>query len=358
MREKRLIVRGRETLAHCWSRIHRDVESLDQDDIESLTHLIKIVSYYCDLQLISYSVVPRGFDVLVRAPKESKLSDDQILERTRVLYQHTPKKWEALNRVFQRHGSRSRRGADARGQHQENFHDISQAMRLIKLRFFWNHRRNHGNSKSLWANRYQHMLVEDRPEVISEVAARVDAVPQWEEVTPAASGYAFCSFGEATANKGAFRDAIKAFTGEKDWRRAKASHARMINSVAPHRRTWNMPRAYGNLPLAAMRRTIAKRLEKSPRPARERKTFEERLQDLRAFKKEHGHCSIPAADPQYSSLSKWFIRTRAKKRRGQLPESERKPLEDLGVSWENRRPGRPRKKKKAAPASRGARRNK
>jgi len=71
-------------------------------------------------------------------------------------------------------------------------------------------------------------------------------------------------------------------------------------------------------------------------------TFEERFDELVAFKKEHGHCTPPPMRPsKYVSLAAWCIEVRASYRRIQEGEAPRKPLtpdhidhlDRLGFEW-------------------------
>jgi len=62
-------------------------------------------------------------------------------------------------------------------------------------------------------------------------------------------------------------------------------------------------------------------------------TWERHIRDLKAFKKEHGHCHVPLRYPPNPYLGHWVNRVRQRKNRGKLTEERIRLLEGLGFSW-------------------------
>ncbi|MEI8375981.1 MAG: helicase associated domain-containing protein [Planctomycetota bacterium] len=62
--------------------------------------------------------------------------------------------------------------------------------------------------------------------------------------------------------------------------------------------------------------------------------WEQRIRDLKAFKKIHGHCNVPCAYPPNSALGYWVASTRKRKKRGKLTEDRVRRLNGLGFCWE------------------------
>ena len=62
-------------------------------------------------------------------------------------------------------------------------------------------------------------------------------------------------------------------------------------------------------------------------------SWEDRLRELRAYKKKYGHCNVPAGWPQYKSLARWVAYHRNAKKRGVVREERIRRLDRLGFEW-------------------------
>ena len=304
--------------------------------MEHLVHLIRTTSDFCDIKLLAYSVGPRQFEILLHAPKAHKLSDKEILHRYISYNGEESQTTLKLIRSL-KHLKSGTRGKEERARSHKQFHDISRGLGLInqKLRFDIKSTKDELTHPQFWADRYHSMLVEDRPEIIAEAAAHVEALPIWEEITDDPSNYSFSSFGEACSSANPFRTAIKDFYQTTSWPWAKATHKRAILATPPPKRRWNMPRVFGNISSASVLKTKdkarARQGESSGRYTK--RPFKDWLKELRAFKKQHVHVSVSSVDKEYRSLGRWLVRIRAKQRAGRLAEDQQIALEKLGVKW-------------------------
>ena len=61
--------------------------------------------------------------------------------------------------------------------------------------------------------------------------------------------------------------------------------------------------------------------------------WKQRINDLKSFKKEHGHCNVPAHYPPNRPLGSWVQFTRSQKKAGRLTKERIRCLEDLGFCW-------------------------
>jgi hypothetical protein len=99
-----------------------------------------------------------------------------------------------------------------------------------------------------------------------------------------------------------------------------------------------MPKKRGKRSSRPTRSTPAKRPvargTPSPAPFRPLSEWNERIEELEAFRRQHGHCAIPSWEPEYANLGAWLRFIRAKKRIGRLDYRRVKRLEQLGVAWE------------------------
>ena len=61
--------------------------------------------------------------------------------------------------------------------------------------------------------------------------------------------------------------------------------------------------------------------------------WKQRIKELKAFKKEHGHCNVPTHYPANRPLGSWVNFTRHRKKTGKLAKERIRCLEELGFCW-------------------------
>jgi DNA-binding CsgD family transcriptional regulator len=61
--------------------------------------------------------------------------------------------------------------------------------------------------------------------------------------------------------------------------------------------------------------------------------WKRRFNELKAFKKEHGHCNVPAGYPPNRPLASWVSFNRSQKKAGRLAKERIRRLEELGFCW-------------------------
>jgi hypothetical protein len=64
--------------------------------------------------------------------------------------------------------------------------------------------------------------------------------------------------------------------------------------------------------------------------------WEQRINDLKAFQKEHGHCNVPIGYLAIPALGRWVDNLRQRKKRGKLDEDKIRILDALGFCWGRR----------------------
>ena len=63
------------------------------------------------------------------------------------------------------------------------------------------------------------------------------------------------------------------------------------------------------------------------------KTWETQYAELLEFKTTHGHCDVPARNPENPSLGIWVVNQRSNKKRGKLTSQQEQLLDDAGFVW-------------------------
>ena len=94
---------------------------------------------------------------------------------------------------------------------------------------------------------------------------------------------------------------------------AKKKTARQVAGMTPKRKPPKRPDSFSDLP-----------------------SWEQSIKELKAFKKEHGHCNVPYKYRANPALARWVVNVRQRKKHGTLPEGEILLLDALGFSWERK----------------------
>jgi len=89
-------------------------------------------------------------------------------------------------------------------------------------------------------------------------------------------------------------------------------------------------------------RSVASRQAGRSQPARSvsvprSDTWRQRLEELAAFKKEHGHCCVSTLDKKHATLGYWVRTQRGRRRRGRLSQEQIGVLDELEFFWDGRR---------------------
>ena len=65
-----------------------------------------------------------------------------------------------------------------------------------------------------------------------------------------------------------------------------------------------------------------------------RTTTQERIEELRCYKKDYGNFNVPQRSKEYPGLGHWVANQRAAKRKGKLDPEVEAALDELGFVWE------------------------
>jgi hypothetical protein len=73
---------------------------------------------------------------------------------------------------------------------------------------------------------------------------------------------------------------------------------------------------------------LPKRIRSVPRS-----TWPQRLEELKQFRKEHGHCNVPSTYSANRPLAKWVSNVRRQKQTGKVTPELARRLSRLGFAW-------------------------
>jgi REP element-mobilizing transposase RayT len=188
-----------------------------------------LVTDFCGVEVLTYSVLSNHFHLTVRVPKTRPVSDAELLRRYQVLYPRTtrnqPVNIEAIRRQLE---SGSPEGQLWRQRQLAQMGDLSAYMKLLKQRFSTWYNRNHDRTGTLWTERFKSLLVESGARALETVAAYIDLNAVRAGLVNDPKEYRFCGYGEAVAGAEGARRGLMAVLGMSDWDQTQAAYRQML----------------------------------------------------------------------------------------------------------------------------------
>ena len=191
----------RHSVYHCMTRTVNGAFLLDDVAKETLRKQLWQIADYCGVQVLTYALMSNHFHVLLRVPKATDVSDEEILRRYSVLYPKPTRFQQArLDVIASWLKSRDPEGEAWRKRQLAMMGDVSQFMKLLKQRFSVWFNRTHNRYGTLWAERFKSVLVEGEGKILETMAAYIDLNAVRAGLVSDPKDYRFCGYGEAVAD--------------------------------------------------------------------------------------------------------------------------------------------------------------
>ncbi len=334
MRETRLFIQSEESVHWCTSKLQPHLPGLSDDEMLLLKDLMFRYSYYSGFSIYTCAIIPRALHILIYLPKPKRLDDKELIERAEYVFQDIYV--NKLSNKLNNHNPHSKLGSNLRKSIFKQMYNLSNFHQFLKQDFSHKYNKAHNKSTNIWYGRFTNRPVELSDSVVSEVAAKIDAIPYIEGLTTSHEKYPFCGFGEAAKGNPEQREHIKRFLNESSWQKACSRYSKMVQEQTELPRRINYPRVYGNIKIETFRKKVQKQLKKN-RPKSHDDIYNDNIEALKAFKKRFGHCNVPILWPENPELGTWLKNQRNYKKKGKLPQRKLQQLNDLGVEWFLRR---------------------
>jgi hypothetical protein len=208
----------RSTVHHVIARCTAGDRLLADEDREMLRKQLEKTATFCGIQVLAFVFLANHFHLLIRVPaldSRNDLSQEAILGRVGALYGANTRKdlQAALKSVV---SSETKMATDQVARYRSLMCDLSQFMKLYKMRFTRWYNVVHGRFGTLWAERFRSIVVEDNPRAIQALAAYIDLNPVRAGLCDDPKDYRFCSYAEALAVAGMARDGLKSVFATHD----------------------------------------------------------------------------------------------------------------------------------------------
>ncbi len=184
---------------------------LGDDEKEVLRRQLEKTAAFCGVEVLAYVFMSNHYHLLVRVPElvaRDGLGREVILERIGTLYGSRVRK-ELLAELDSENQGVAFAAKGRLERYRALMGDLSQFMKLYKMRFSRWYNSTHGRFGTLWAERFKSIVVEDSAEAVQALAAYIDLNPVRAGLCDDPKEYRFCSFAEAIAKEGMARDGLK-----------------------------------------------------------------------------------------------------------------------------------------------------
>jgi REP element-mobilizing transposase RayT len=187
------------------------------------------VAEYCGVEIITYAILTNHFHALIRVPKFTGVTDEELLRRYRVLYPQPTRFQQA--RIVAITALLKTNGPEALGWRKRQLalmHDVSGFMRLVKQRYSIWHNKTHERYGTLWAERFKSVLVEPQSEVVRMMAAYIDLNCVRAGLASDPKDYRFCGYGEAVAGRERAQNGLRSVIGRHSWSQSQAAYRQLL----------------------------------------------------------------------------------------------------------------------------------
>ncbi|OPZ72743.1 MAG: Transposase IS200 like protein [Verrucomicrobia bacterium ADurb.Bin474] len=242
---RRPVFRGEDAVYHIVSRVSCGKRIFGDETKEEFVAILRRQAVFSGVVILAYCFMSDHFHLLVRVSPHKWLSDGELIERNRALSSGgkcssrgiDPGLLERILLDDQRDGTtdtRSSNNADRydarewREKLQSRMGDVSCFMRETKQRFGIWYNQQHGNSGTIWADRYKSLIVEPSREAMAMIAAYIDLNCVRAGLVSDPADYRFCSYGAAVSGSLLARDGYCSVYGVESWDVASSMHRDLL----------------------------------------------------------------------------------------------------------------------------------
>jgi hypothetical protein len=175
--------------------------------------------------VLTYAILRNHFHVLVKVPRQSDVTDGELLRRYHLLYPKPTRYQTARLSVIK--SQLANNGPEAvvwRRRQLALMGDVSQYMKLLKQRFSIWFNQSHGRIGTLWCERFKSVLVEPKGDVLRIMAAYIDLNLVRAGLATDPKDGRFCGYAEAVAGSEPARRGLLSATGLTDWTEAQSAY--------------------------------------------------------------------------------------------------------------------------------------
>jgi hypothetical protein len=234
MREARIKVNPNtgEAVYHCISKAVAAAWLFDEVARDVFRRQLWRAADYCGLQIITYTILSNHFHVLVRVPKFTTVSDDELLRRYCLYCDKTDEDARARLATIRFHLAANNSKAEAWRRRQiAQMGDVSAFMKKWKQRFSQWFNRSHRRIGTLWASRFTSILIQPEGLASEFVSAYVDLNAVRANIVRDPKDYRFCGYAEAIIGHRKAREGIMSLYRMLSWKETQGRYRQTLFGI-------------------------------------------------------------------------------------------------------------------------------
>jgi putative transposase len=211
MRLPRIKLPEKSAIHHVIVRCAAGEMLLGDEEKELLRTQLEKTAGFCGIEVLAYVFLSNHYHLLLRVPplaSQADLSLEVVLSRVGALYGAHVQRDLAKDLASEAAGDVEFARA-ALQRYRGLMGDLSQFMKLYKMRFTRWYNAKHGRFGTLWAERFKSLLVQDSPEALQALAAYIDLNCVRAGLCDDPKDYRYCSYSEALAMPGMARSGLE-----------------------------------------------------------------------------------------------------------------------------------------------------
>jgi hypothetical protein len=186
---------------------------------------------FCDMRILTHTVLSNHFHVLCRAPGPVQVTDPQLLTKLKRFYGPRSSQAQAFQDALK--SPKKTRLEGLRRQYLARIGDLSVFMKELKQAFSRWYNKRHDRYGTLWAERFGSAVVEDGIMGARVVAAYIDLNSVRAGLAGDPKDYRFCGYAEALARGGPAREGLGSlWPREWGWKKGLAEYRKLLFGAA------------------------------------------------------------------------------------------------------------------------------
>jgi len=208
MRHPRLKPEDQVNVFHCISRTAGGLRLFGDPEREMFRKLLWHHAAFCQVQIITHTMLSNHFHIVVRTPAQVNLDDDQLLAALQAFYGKDAHQVKAFQIALKKKKKDPKRIEQLRDKYHKRMGDVSMFMKELKQAFSRWFNKRHDRFGTLWAERFTSLLVQDQSLALWVVAGYVDLNGLRAGMTRDPKEYRFCGYAEAVAGHPPAREGL------------------------------------------------------------------------------------------------------------------------------------------------------
>ena len=202
------------------------------EEKERFRRLMRLVEEFCCVRILTYSLMTNHFHILVEVPRRREVSDEELVEKLKLLYNR-----EFVGSVADNLKQCREDGEDESAEKLKNrfiyrMFDLSEFIKTLKQRYTQSYNNRNDRKGTLWEERFKSVMIEGTEHALSTMAAYVDLNAVRAGMVEDPKDYRYCGYGEAVAGGKRAREGLgevmMSLGQAAEWRKASRGYRKYL----------------------------------------------------------------------------------------------------------------------------------